>query len=223
MAQKPFINQPQRLTESLLINLEQRLSIGCTIEVACGSVGITRQTFYNWKRASAEWCALGDANPRLPVPIEIVPILTFLTRITRAQANAAAVATAAVYSGLIEHRTVEMEPYTHYETRFYEGKDGKQVQYVHQETRLRPVEHIRPPDWRAGIEFLRRRHPDDWNPPSKVEVSFEQKAVLYIRAGEVQFEDMAEEFGMERAKLLFEMAGVPVPRFSEDILSEQDE
>lgn len=212
---------PQLLTEALLVKIEEFLRIGCTVEVTCAGVGISRETFYDWKRASREWCALGDAFPRMPVAVEIIPILTFLTRVTRAQAQAMAVATSAVYGGLIERRYVTQEPYTHIETRFRRNKDGEEVPYQHEETRFRDVEHVVYPEWRAGIEFLRRRDPEHWNPPARVEVTFEQKAVAYIRSGEITFEQLEQGYGHERAAALFEQAGVPIPILRhEDVMVE---
>lgn len=208
---KPFIHQPRLLTEEMLVKLEEFLQVGCTIEVACASVGIKRQTFYNWQRASADWCALGDAHPRMPVAPEIVPILTFLTRITRAQARSLAVATMAIYSGTVERRYVETTVREYSETRLRKNDKGEEIPYTHTETETVTQHHVIPSDWRAGVELNRRRDPNHWNPPTRVEVSFEQKAIAYIRSGEVTFEALAKGYGVERAISLFQAAGVPIP------------
>lgn len=193
--------------------LEELIGIGCTIEVACANLGITRQTFYNWRRASAEWCALGDAYPRMPVAVENVPILTFLTRITRAQARSLAVATTAAYSGLIERRYTETRVVETGETRLRRDETGAEVPYFHVTDRhIETVEHVIPADWRAGIEWNRRRDPATWNPPQKIEVSWQDQAVADIRVGALTYEDLVDWFDESLAAELFARAGVPVPR-----------
>lgn len=203
--------RPTILTQRVFEQMEQFLEVGCTIDVTCSAIGISARTFYNWQAESARLCALADSQPHAIIRSEDALLLQFFQMVKRAQAAAHAVATFAVRSALVEHRTTETEPYIYRETRLRTTKDGEEVPYTYEETRMRVIERVTPPDWRAGIEFLKRRDPANWNPPTKVEVSFEEQAVAYIRAGEVEFEDMEAEYGYDLASALFNRAGKAVP------------
>lgn len=205
--------RPSKLTMQMLDNLDQLLGMGCTIEVACDAVNINRRTFYNWKMESQRLCELGDANPTIPVLPEDVPMLRFLPVITQANARAHVVATMAVRTGLTEQRYSDVTTETFSETRLRKNEQGEEVPYLYQETTTRTVTRVVPPDWRAGVEFLKRRDPATWNPPTKVEVSFEEQAVKYIQAGEVDFWVMVEEYDddYEFVAALFGRAGKTAP------------
>ena len=207
--------RPTKLTPELTGQIENLLGIGCTVEVTCSAVGIGQSTFYQWKQQSARLRELAEAgeNARAVIAGEDLPLLEFAEALTRAQARAHVVATMAVHSALVEHRYTESVPYMYSETRLRKGRDGEEIHYVYQEIRLRTVEHLIPPDWRAGVEFLKRRDPAAWNPPQKVEISFEEQAIKYIRAGEVEFWAMVEEFDdYDLVADLFQRAGQTLPK-----------
>lgn len=196
----------------MLDSIDRLIGIGCTIDVTCDAIDITRRTFYNWKIESQRLNDLADASPRILVTLDDVPMLRFLPIITQANARAMALAVNAVHSAILGERRVYEEPYTYTETRLRKAKNGEEIPYLYQETRFRQVENVTPPDWRAGIEFLKRRDPATWNPPTKIEVSWEDKAIADIRAGAIEFDELADAFDdYDLAADLFARAGKAAP------------
>lgn len=125
---------PERI--GVILNV---LRSGNPYKDACAAAGIDQSTFYKW---------LNDPKKA-----------AFKQAVEEAEAEARRNATAAVtaaYNPQEEIRTVtdRIE-----ETRF--DKDGNPYQYVSVKTHTTVIQ--RPGDWRAGIEFLRRRDKENWS------------------------------------------------------------
>ena len=86
--------------------------------------------------------------------------------------------------------------------------EEKPYQWTKTETTEAIIHH--PPDWRAGIEYLKRRDSANWS--DKITVTIEdmrQQAILDIQAGKLTYESLAAE-DESLADELFASAGVPV-------------
>lgn len=196
----------------MLGRIDELLGIGCSIEVTCDQVAIDRQTFYNWKGRSLHLRELADRHPFALATEKDILYLVFFDVIRQAQSRAHVLATQAFQSGLVDYRYLESEAYTYTETRLRKGKDGEEIPYTYQELRFRDVERVIRREWRAGEAFLKRRDPATWNPPTKIEFTWEEIAVDYIQKGEVEFWDMVEEFDdYDLVASLFSRAGKVAP------------
>lgn len=212
------MSRPTKLTKDILVELDMWLGVGCTIAVTCAHVNISERSFYYWQAESRRLNELAEAKDNAIITPDQLLILQFLQLVTRAQARAHVAATTAIRSALVEHRREVLEPYTYRETRLRKGKDGEEIPYTYEQTRFHVVEQVTPSDWRAAIEFLKRRDAPIWNPPTKIEVSWEERAIADIRAGVIPFWDMVDAFDdYDLAADLFARAGkVAPPRAREE-------
>ena len=203
--------RPSKFNANLVQQLEALLGAGNTIEDACAVVGITRQTLHNWKTESARLRALADETGTCLITLDQVGILTFLDVLTRAQARATVMAVMAVRSGLVPSTQVDTTTEKITETRFRKNKEtGKEEAYLYTYENVRTVVREIPPDPRIGIEYLKRRKPEEWGDRATIRHEWEDKTIAAIRAGQIAFEDLAEEFDDGFATEFFARAGVPV-------------
>lgn len=121
------------------------LSKGATDKDVCASVGIDESTFYLWLQ--------DGRDKKTPAKIE------FLDAVTRARAAARLVAIESVRLGMLPSQIVMERTETVRETRV--DRNGKQ--YPYERTEVIKSITKQPGDWRAGIEYLKRRDPDHWS------------------------------------------------------------
>jgi len=186
-----------KLTPELTQEIVDNLTLGCTVRDCCELAGIGERTFYDWF----------ERNPQ------------FSQAVTQAQAKARRAAVMAVRINLAETRSKVNETVTLEETRLrwvkMKDKQGRvigeeQQPYTYRKVTQTSRETQIPPDWRAGIEYLKRRDNRNWS--DKITVTFDDlrnQAINDIRAGILTYEAIAAEDG-ELAKQLFELAGVPI-------------
>lgn len=145
-----------KYTEENLAEIKRVLEGGGTIKDACAAAGITSETYFQYQK-------LAD----------------FSDMTTRAQAVARQHAVAAIRLGVIGTQSETEDVQIVSETRFRKVKitsdDGKAVwieqPYEYQKsTKRKIVTHI-PPDWRAAVEYLKRRAKDDWSEKTLIEIS----------------------------------------------------
>jgi hypothetical protein len=132
------------------------LGIGGTIKDACASAGISHETYHSWVNEKAE----------------------FSDNVTRAQANARQLATFAIRSAIkgAEQTAETVENLT--ETRLRKAANGEQVPYEYKKsTRSQTVTKF-PMDWRAGVEYLKRRDPEHWS--ERLQVDIDIKLVVQL-------------------------------------------
>lgn len=186
------------LTPELHKAIVDSLTLGCPVIDACQHVGIAERTYYEWRtRGQAESERLDSPNAR-PRKDE-QPYLQFLQDTTRAQAEArrAAVASVRQAYGLRGITTENVTTKTVSETKLRKKKlpDGSIVEEPYTWTRTETTKTIAqyPSDWRAAMEFLKRRDKENWS--DKLVVSIEDlrnKAIEDIRAGRLSYEALAE-------------------------------
>lgn len=156
-----------KLTPEIIRTLDELLSIGNTDKVACAAAGISTSSFYSWLKQGED--ALRGQY------------VDFLDMVTRARAKALETAVAAVHSGMVGGKTVE--EYTELITETRTGKDGKPYKFETQKTTRRVISHA--PDYKAGIEYLKRRDPEHWSE----KINHEQHVTI-----EHIYESAADEF-----------------------------
>lgn len=151
--------RPTKLNPTIQQEIVNLLSIGATIEDACARTGIGVSTFYDWLERGAK-----NAN---------TPFAEFSEAITRAQAVARTNAVIAIRTAVIgtEQTTDDNETVT--ETRLRKGKEGEQVPYEYTKTVKRRTVTKLPPDWRAAIEYLKRRDNKNWSDRVQVDLNID--------------------------------------------------
>jgi hypothetical protein len=200
-----IVGRRSKLNDDIQVQLVKLISIGVTIETACANVGITDRTFYNWYRK-------GEAATR-------GKYFQFFQVITRARSQAHIAAVGAVATGLQKSQTTTETTETTTETRLrtvkHYNEAGKlsaaeDMPYEYTKTVRKRSLTVAPPDWRAGIEFLKRRDSDNWS--DKVTITIEdlrQKAIADIHAGKLTYEALAA-VDQDLADELFAGTGLPV-------------
>jgi hypothetical protein len=173
-----------KLTPDTQARIVQLLEVGCTVEDAAAQVGITKQTYYNW-------CKWGEER-------KSGSYFDFLDASTRAMSRARVVAVTAIRSALAPQHQVTDATETVTETRLRKvRKDGAVIEepYTYTKTVTRNSVTKLPPDWRAGIDYLKRRDKLNWSERTET-VSFNVDAETMRR-----FTEAAERAGVSAADL----------------------
>lgn len=141
-----------KLTPDTQARIVQLLEVGCTIEDACDQVGVSFQTYYNW-RNRGELATSGI-------------YLEFFEATTRAASRARVAAVTAIRSALTTQQQVTDTTETVTETKLRKiHKDGAVIEepYTYTKTVTRNSVTKLPPDFRAGVEYLKRRDKANWS------------------------------------------------------------
>jgi transposase-like protein len=206
-----------RFTPELRQKILERLQAGATIKSTCESVGIGVSTYYEWVNIGAAHLN-GDTHDRMPRNVvERQSLADFAEAVTRAIADSFVHATVAFRQGMNPSKTVATTSETVEETRV-NPKTGKE--YTYRKTTTRTTTTAAPGDWRAAMEYLARRDPEEWarTTPQKVEVNgtvnitYEDKAIALIREGKLDYPKALEVFDGrdELVQELFARANVAV-------------
>ena len=135
-----------KLTPELQATVCDLLAAGNTDKDVCAAVGIHHSTFYDWLKR-------GDEATR-------GKFSAFSDAITRARADARQGAVDALRQAIKGGgRTVTEKTVLDTETRM--GKDGQPYEYRKEHTERAVTYH--PSDWRAAVEYLKRRDADNWS------------------------------------------------------------
>lgn len=195
--------RPSKFTPEVRRLIVDRLQAGATIAATCDNVNISHQTFLNWlergrKATSGEY-------------------FDFLEAVTRAQSQGLVHAAAAFRQGMNPSESVAVTTEAIEETRI-NPKTGEAYTYRKSITR-RTVTQM-PGDWRAAMEYLARRDPDNWarstpqkiEHSGKVEITWQDKAIGMIQRGEMDKATALEVFDNndELVNALFARAKVSV-------------
>ncbi len=183
-----IVGRPTLLTKALQNKIVAALNTGATIVDVCASIPLHKDTFYTWLKRGE----LGE-----------VPFADFTDAISRAQQDAKMAAMKALRVAMNPHQAVSETVETFAETRL--DREGKPYEYV-KKVEKRTVTKFAG-DWRAAIEYLKRRHYAEWGDRSKVD-DWRSEAVALIREGRLSYEALIEEFGREEADRLFVSAGI---------------
>jgi len=158
--------RPSKYEPDTVAEIIKLLSEGCIVENVCAKTGIGVSTFYDW----------------------IIEYPEFSEKVTRAKADALVGAVQSLRTAMLPHdvtsKTVKMFKETRLrKARVNIGTEAK-PKYAISEV---PYEYTKPEqgqtvtnefDWRAALEFLRRRDPDNWTERLIIKVEPEQEKVL---------------------------------------------
>lgn len=180
-----------KLTPALQKQLVKLLKTGVTVRDACAHLDISEKSYY-------EWLQRGEADE--------TPFREFREAVIAAHNDAKITAIGTLRGAMSPYRqtTKSTEKYT--ETRVNKIT-GELYDYV--EKREKKTVTLFAGDWRAAVEYLKRRHPDEWTEHVQVD-DWRTEAINLIRRGELQYAPLAEEVGIDLAAELFKSAGIAV-------------
>jgi hypothetical protein len=182
----------------------------------CNLAGISEQTYYNWRNRGLAESGRVASNPRFSVRQDEQIYVEFFEATTHAQAEARQAAVGSIRQAYnlsgIKTRNVTTKTTTETRLRKKRNPDGSVEEIPYAQTRTETTETIThyPADWRAAVEFLKRRDSANWS--DKVTITLEDmrnQAVADIRAGKLSYEALAAE-DKSLADELFTSAGVPI-------------
>ncbi len=184
--------RPTKLSDKTQKQLVNLIETGVPITDACSFVGIANSTYYDWVRRGI------DGDPAYS---------EFSDAVSRAREAAKVTAIGTLRSAMAPTRTISKTTETFTETRV----DSKGEPYEYKRVTERHTVTVIPGDWRAAIEYLKRRYRDEWSEKSIIEhQDWRAEAVEQIRDGKLSYEVLRDEFGEDLADQLFKSAGVPV-------------
>lgn len=120
------------------------IKTGATDIDACAYAGIAQSTFY-------DWIARGANEPD-------TEFSEFSEAVTRARASAKMTAIGTLHSAMMPTETVKRTKHTLKETRV--NTWGKE--FIYEKTEEDEFTVHAPGDWRAAVEYLKRRHGNEW-------------------------------------------------------------
>ena len=161
--------RPTKLNVDTQAKIIQALEAGATVQASCDYVGISTVTYYNWiNRGTAEQERRennGVKEGTKKWESEQI-FLDFFNEATRAQAEGLVNASVMFRAGMNPSKVVTDTTVTNTETRLRRIKhaDGteEQVPYEYVKREDRKAVTYNPGDWRAAMEYLARRDPDNW-------------------------------------------------------------
>lgn len=193
--------RPTKLNKTLQSKLVKVLKTGATVADACQHVGIHKDTFYDWlKRGEAGEAEFSD----------------FSDAVSRAFGNAKVVAIGTLRNAMTPYKQTSTTVETFTETKL--DRSGKPYEYKRQTERKSVT--VMAGDWRAAVEYLKRRFADEWGDRQKIE-DWRDQAIADLRDGKFTFDALADAFGgreglieafggISLAARLFAAAGIPV-------------
>lgn len=134
------------------------LAGGCIIKDTCSKVGIAQSTFFKWVKEHAE----------------------FSEQVTRARADANVGATLSLRKAMMPHDVSSHTTKTVTETRLRKVRTEHGISEVPYEwTKTEQSSTVSNEfDWRAALEYLKRRDPENWAEAFIVKVKPEQNDIL---------------------------------------------
>lgn len=144
--------------EKMAEEIRKLLADGCIIADVCAKVGISQDTYFHW--------------------VKIHPEFSEIVTRAKAEANLGAVQSlrTAMHPHDVTAKTVKMFKETR--LRKVKTKDGVSevpYEYVKTEQSQTVTNEF---DWRAAMEFLKRRDPDNWAESFIIKISPQDKEVL---------------------------------------------
>ena len=140
-----------KYTPELQKQITDVLASGATIRDACAHVGISEKTYFEWMNSPSK----GE----------------FREATTYAQQQARLSAVLAIKQAVrgVQQTSHTTESFT--ETRTRLNKAGEVVPYDYQRTATKQTVTNLAPDWRAAVEYLKRRDPEHWSERQQIDMN----------------------------------------------------
>lgn len=148
------------LTKALQKKIVKTLKAGATKADTCAYVGIGEATFY-------EWLERGEAGE--------APFAEFAEAVTQALSDAKVVAIDSIRSAMTPYKQSSTTTETYTETKH--DRQGQPYEYKRKTERKTVT--LLAGDWRAAVEYLKRRFPQEWS--EKVTLDIDIKIELVIQ------------------------------------------
>lgn len=215
MSRPPLLDQPHPLSKDdpkrtygqMIVDY---LQLGATVEDACAYTGVSPRAYYLWRRRGQAEIDRVEGNSRASVRNDEAMYVQFFHDTTRAQAAARVAAVGTVRSAIKGTTQNERRTETFSETRLRRLPDGSEQPYQYVREVVTVTEREVPGDWRAAIEYLKRRDPDNWSDRIHID-DWRSDALKGIKAGDILFAELVEAFGdRSLAVQLFHEAGVEI-------------
>lgn len=184
------MTRPTKLDKRLQKQVVKLLSNGVTVTDVCAHVGISKESFYNWLDRGREGEAL---------------FADFLDAVTRAHNAAKVVAIETIKVAMLPRVETQRVVKTYSETRL--DKDNQPYEYKEVTSTVTRTPMLG--DWRAAVEYLKRRYPEEWTDHVRVD-DWRTDAIAMIKRGELTYDALAEAFDTSLAADLFAAAGIPL-------------
>lgn len=171
-----------KYTPEMVAEIVKLLTGGCVVADVCHKVNITQETFYQWVNRYPE----------------------FSENVKRAKADAHVGATLSLRKAMMPHDVSSVTTKTLRETRLRKVKDKSGTisevpyEYIKTEQSQTVSNEF---DWRAAMEYLKRRDPENWAETFIIKVNPQQMEVLkkYGLTAAEAFEAMIAELAAAKA------------------------
>lgn len=153
------LGQPPILDAKLQKQICTAIADGCVIRDVCRAFNISKSSYYNWMKLGRDGVTgEEDGGPNY---------VEFLDAVTRAKAKANNLAVKTLRSALKPRKSTSKSTEVFTETRF----DRKGEKYEYKKTTTRNTITVEAPDWKAAVEYLKRRDPKHWSEKHNVDVT----------------------------------------------------
>lgn len=179
--------RPTKLTPDTQKAIVKAVMSGATIEKVCEYVGIHKSTYY-------DWLGRGEKGKRKSKYTD------FADAVTHAQAHAHVRATGALAKATLptKQQSTTTETTTQTLLRTITHKNGTVEQVPYEAVTERRVTTVtdKPADWRAAVEFLKRRDSKNWSATQTVAIhDWRMQLLEDIQSGAVKLDAVLQAFG----------------------------
>ena len=189
---KDRVGRSKKLTPELLAEIEKHLRIGVTVRDICNYVGIGESTYYQWLAVGNAYLD-GEEHNKMPRLVKDREALAeFALTVIRAQSAGMVHAVARFRDGMnpSESNTTHVEVSTETRLRTIRHPDGRveELPYEHTKRTEKQIVARSPGDWRAAMEYLGRRNPEEWarqKIDAEITVTDFDKLLCALRGGEL--------------------------------------
>ena len=176
--------RPTKLNKTTQAKLVKLIKSGVSISDACANTGVAESTFYDWMERG------GKSES---------PFSEFSEAVNRARNDAKVTAIGTLRNAMSPYKEASTTTETYTETKL--TRSGDPYEYKRQTERKTVTLYAG--DWRAAVEYLKRRAPDEWSEKHILELNLPpdllKRFVDAANAAGVSAGDALEAFVQELA------------------------